>query len=223
METSLHRTLKGIYAESESATEVTLGDYRIDAICDGVLIEIQFGSLGVIRDKIKTLVKDHVVRVVKPIIAHKTIVKQDDPEGPVVSRRRSPKRGELLDIFGELVYFTSVFPHENLVMDVPLVSVEHWRLPPDPKRRRRRRRKSDFTPKDIVLSEIEATYEFATTHDLMKLISGYELEDPFDTADLATHLDRPRDVAQRIAYCLRKMGAVDTVGKRGNSILYRAA
>ena len=39
-----------------------------------------------------------------------------------------------------------------------------------------------------------------------------------------THLTHPlAHVAQRIAYCLRKMGAVRTIGKSGNAILYQVA
>jgi len=32
-----------------------------------------------------------------------------------------------------------------------------------------------------------------------------------------------RWIAQRIAYCLRKMGAVEQVGKQGNALLYQFA
>jgi hypothetical protein len=45
----------------------------------------------------------------------------------------------------------------------------------------------------------------------------------FHTAHLAERLNTPRWTAQRIAYCLRQMGAVEVVGKTGNAILYRYA
>jgi hypothetical protein len=44
----------------------------------------------------------------------------------------------------------------------------------------------------------------------------------FHTAHLAQRLKAPRWTAQRIAYCLREMGAVQIVGKRGNAIVYQA-
>ena len=110
METSLHRSLKQMYAPCESQTEVKLGSYRIDAVRDDELIEIQFASLSAIRPKIKDLLhKDHLVRVVKPVVVRKRIVRQKKPDGPILSRRLSPKRGELLDFFDELIYFVSVF------------------------------------------------------------------------------------------------------------------
>ncbi|MEZ6090295.1 MAG: hypothetical protein R3C05_20160 [Pirellulaceae bacterium] len=221
METSLHQSLKALYADGEANTEVKLGSYRIDAVRDHELIEIQFGSLSAIRPKIQSLLKRHDVRVVKPIILTKRIVRQAKADGPVVSRRLSPKRGELLDIFGELIYFTTVFPHRRLVIEVPMVHVQHWRLPPE--QRRRRRWKKDYKTKDYVLEGVEATHEFRTTRDLLRLIASDELPVSFDTAELADHLGRPRAVAQQIAYCLRKTGAVSACGKRGNAILYRAA
>ncbi len=41
--------LKEVYAGQGARLEAPLGDYRIDVVCDGELIEIQHGSLGAIR------------------------------------------------------------------------------------------------------------------------------------------------------------------------------
>ena len=114
METSLHRQLKTHYAAGSSQLEVACEGYRIDAIRGKELIEIQHGSLAAIRDKIAKLLTKHRVTVVKPIIARKKLIKLDKRGGEVVSRRLSPKRGQLLDIFDEMVYFTRVFPNRRL-------------------------------------------------------------------------------------------------------------
>ena len=113
METSLHRQLKQHYACDDSQVEVACEGYRIDAIRGGRLIEIQHGSLAAIRDKIAALLENHRVTVVKPIVALKHLIKLDQRGGTVVDRRKSPKRGQLLDVFEELVYFTRVFPHRQ--------------------------------------------------------------------------------------------------------------
>ena len=76
METSLHRELKLLYAGRKAQYEVSLAGYRIDAIARGRLIEIQHGSLGAIRDKIRDLLESHRVTIVKPIIATKVLVKK---------------------------------------------------------------------------------------------------------------------------------------------------
>lgn len=217
METSLHRQLKAHYARDESQIEVALGDYRIDAIRGGRLIEIQHGSLAAIRDKIANLLEEHRVTVVKPIVALKHLVKLDERGGEVLDRRRSPKRGQLLDVFDELVYFTRVFPHRRLVLEVALVEVEELRYPGHG--RRRRRRVNDFQVEDQRLVEIVETHAFRTLADLRKMLpSG--LPASFHTGHLAERLAVRRHIAQRIAYCLRETGAIHPVGKQGNAVLY---
>ncbi len=103
METSLHRELKTLFAGAEARVEVPLGSFRIDAVAGDELIEIQHGSLAAIRRKITRLLEQHTVRIVKPIVALKTLVKLRCRSGRVIQRRMSPKRGQLLDLFHELI------------------------------------------------------------------------------------------------------------------------
>ncbi len=217
METSLHRQLKEHYAVDVSQTEVACEGYRIDAVRGGRLIEIQHGSLGAIRDKIASLLKNHRVTVVKPIVALKHLVKLDARGGSVVDRRRSPKRGQLLDLFDELVYFTRVFPHKRLVLEVVLVEVDELRYPGHGKRRRRR--PNDFQVEDQQLVQIVDTHRFRTLADLRKLLPQ-GLPSAFHTGDMAEGLDVQRPIAQKMAYCLRETGAIHCVGKQGNAMLY---
>lgn len=221
METSLHRQLKAHYAGMEGRQEVVCRGYRIDAVCGDELVEIQHGSLVAIRDKIRRLLRQHRVRVVKPIVANKVLVKLDGRGGCELSRRRSPKRGALLDLFDELVYFTRVFPHERLTLEALLVDVEERRYPGCGKRRRRRPER-DFQVEDQVLTRIVAAHTFATTGDLLRLLPK-RLPPEFHTGHLAERLKAPRWTAQRMAYCLREMGAVTIAGKKGNAILYAKA
>jgi len=217
METSLHRELKVLYGGAGAEFEVSLGNYRIDAVRRGRLVEIQHGPLAAIRDKVQTLLADHRVTVVKPIVVRKLLVKQSAKGGPVVDRRRSPKRGRLLDLFGELVHFTRVFPHKRLTLEVPLLDIEEWRYPGHG--RRRRRRESDFQVEDQRLVSIAQTHRLRTCADLKRLIAWPGAR-PFHTGHLAESLDVERWIAQRIAYCFRQMGAIRQVGKQGNALLY---
>lgn len=216
METSLHRGLKEHYAGSAAQTEVRLDGFRIDAVVDGQLIEIQHGSLAAIRDKIRRLLDRHSVLVVKPIVARKVLVKEH-PRGP--RRRLSPKRGSLWDLFEELVYFTRVFPHPRLEVEVVLVEIEEWRAAGHGRRRRWRR--SDHVVVDQRLTAILEKRRVATAADLWSMLpAGLPIR--FHTGDLAELLSVRRDAAQRIAYCLRHCGAIRQVGKQGNALLYQA-
>jgi len=217
METSLHRDLKLIYAGADARVEIRLAGYRIDAVVGDELVEIQHGPLAAIRDKVRRLLKTHHVRVVKPIVASKQLVVRGKRDGRVARRRASPKHGRLLDLFDELIHFTNVFPHPRLTLEVPMVAVEEWRYPGHG--RRRWRRPDDLQVEDQKLVGIESQHQLSTLADLVALVAC-PLPTPFHTGDIATGLDIPRWLAQRIAYCLREMGAAAAVGKQRNTWLY---
>jgi hypothetical protein len=217
METSLHRQLKALYAHGDARLEVPLDDYRIDVVADGRLVEIQHGKLAAIRDKIGRLLERHQVTVVKPLIARKTVVRLDGPGGLVLGQRLSPRRCRPLDLFHELVYFTRVFPHPRLTLEAPLVEIEERRYPGHGRRRRWRR--SDHEIEDQQLIAVERTIRLVDRHDLLSLIPG-SLPLRFDSAAIARIAAVPRWVAQRVVYCLKKMGATREVGKVGNTRQY---
>jgi len=218
METSLHRQLKSFYAPNADCEEVTLGCYRIDAVDGDRLIEIQHGSLGAIRDKVKCLLKDYDVHVVKPIAIRKYLVKRQKKNGKPVSSRFSPQRGSVFDLFEDMVHFTNVFPHPRLTLEVALTIQEEHRLAKKP----RRWRGKDYRVQDRVLRSVEEQIELNTAADLLNLIPG-ELPAPFDTKHLAEAAGIPRWLAQKMAYCLRNTGAIVLAGKEKNSLLYEIA
>jgi len=220
METSLHQRLKHIYADDESQIERRVGRYIIDVIRDDELIEIQHASLSTISRKVQTLLKTHRVRVVKPLVIRKQLIRCASKGRQVVSRRKSPKRGHLLDVFDELIYFTRVFPHRNLVLEVPLIEIEEWSYPTPPSKKRRRRPPKKYQVEDQRLVRVIDVHEFRTSQDLASLLPDY-LPQPFDTEQLAKAMDTQRWIAQKVAYCLRHMKAIKCVGKKGNAILYR--
>jgi hypothetical protein len=217
METSLHQNLKRLYGRPGDRYEVALGHHRIDVVSGGRLIEIQLASLAALRDKVRALVQSHPVVVVKPIIVQKTLVKRASRNGSICSRRLSPKRGTILDLFEELVHFIRVFPHPRLTLEVPLIDIEEWRYPGHGRRRRRRR--EDFQVEDQKLVTVHETYSFRTAADLARLITR-PLPPQFHTGQLAEALRTPRWLAQKIAYCLRQTGVLREAGKKGNARLY---
>jgi hypothetical protein len=225
METSLHRQLKMHYAQEcmgaqrpgDARIEVRLGRYRIDVVRDEELIEIQHGSLAAIRGKIKTLLVKHRVRVVKPIVCRKHLVKRRAAGRRVIDRRLSPKRGSIYDLFHDMVYFCRVFPHQNLVLEVPLVEIEEWRYPGHG--RRRWRRASDHQVEDQKLLGVQQVHQFRTPSDLLALLPT-ELPSRFSTEQLAEVLDVHRSFARAVAYSLRETGAIRRVAKQGNAWLY---
>lgn len=220
METELHRALKDFYAAADGRVEVRVGRYRVDVVRDGRLLEIQHGSLAALRTKLRDLMLQHDVTVIKPIIARKVLVVQDARTGRVIRRRRSPKRGTTLDIFDELVYLRGIYPHPRLTLELVLVDIEEWRR--TARRTRRSPRSGGFQVEQQKLLRIVGCQRFRTADDLADMVT-VKLPDPFHTGHLARRMKIERWAAQRIAYCLRYAGAVQQVGKLGNSLLYRFA
>ena len=69
-ESSLHRSLKFQYSEFD--IEVPVGDYVCDGkTSQGELIEVQTGSFGPLREKVKILTRKNRVRIVHPIVYEK--------------------------------------------------------------------------------------------------------------------------------------------------------
>ncbi len=217
METTLHQQLKTLYAPGNAQTEVKLGKFRIDVVDQEQLIEIQHASLAAIRAKIQKLLQTYRVKVVKPVVERKYLVSLDRRNGRVKRRRLSPKRGVLLDVFDELTHFVPVYPHPNLILEVPLLDVEEYRYPGHG--RRRRWRQNDFVVQDRKLLKLKGKYQFRESVDLRRLIDRH-LPTPFDTANLADAMQINRGFAQRIAYCLVNTRAAARIGKRGNAWLY---
>jgi hypothetical protein len=217
METTLHRQLKERYATEGALLEQRLGRYRIDVLQPHQLVEIQLAPLAAIRDKIAALLKKHRVLVVKPIVARKHLVKTRRCGGRIISRRRSPKQGTLLDIFEDLVHFTRVYPHRRLTLEVLLVEIEERRYPGHG--RRRWRRDNDHQVEDQRLIDVRGVHAFRTAADLCQMLP-LALPQPFHSGQLSEQLGVARWIAQRMAYCLRETGAIQAVGKFRGAWLY---
>ena len=219
MESTLHQQLKEHYATC-GQTEVALGDYRIDAIRDHQLIEVQCASLSAIRKKCKVLLEHHSLCVVKPITFRTRIARAKKAGGPVISKRLSPKRGSLLELFEEMIYFIGIFPHPNLTLEVPLVNVVQKRIP---RKKNSRWWQKDYRVEDVTLESFETSIQLQTADDLLKTVQLPDNLDCFDTSKLAQILDRPRCFAQQVAYVLRKTGAIQQVTRKREGIIYRRA
>ena len=74
-------------------------------------------------------------------------------------------------------------------------------------------------PEERRLLKVADQRLFESPADFAALIPA-DLAEPFTTADLASAIDRPTGLAQRMAYCLREMGAIAHVGKSGKAFLY---
>lgn len=216
MATALHTQLKSHYVAAEDRHEVVVDPYRIDAIDNkGRLIEIQCASLSAVRDKIPRLLQSHQVILVKPLAARKRITTLHRQGGEVVSSRYSPVRQTLPYLFKELVHF-GAFPHPRLRLDVLLTEQEEIRVPPTAHSSWRKK----YSVAERSLVEIQQHIQLKTAADLWKALD-IQVSGEFTTADLAANSGMPVWLAQKAAFCFRRMDFFTVCGKQGNAITYR--
>lgn len=211
----LHAALKSWYSRPGDRREVPVGGFIIDIVRDGLLIEIQTASVSSLKRKLPALADHHPIRLVVPIPREKWIVKLAEDGFGRLSRRRSPKRGQIEDIFGELVSFPRLLAHPNFSLEVLLTQEEEVRRYDGSRGWRRR----GWVTHERHLLEVVDQQRFSTPAEMAELLPS-ALGEPFSTSDLAAAITRPRRLAQRMAYCLREMGEIQAVGKQGNAILY---
>lgn len=214
-EKSLHSSLKDWYAQPGDRKEVQVDGFHIDIVRNKLLIEIQTSNFSSQKRKLNALIEKHSLCLVFPIALEKWIVRLEADGMTQIGRRKSPKKGNLFHLFGELVSIPDLINHPNFSLEVLLTQEEEIRCN-DGKGSWRRKGLSIVDQRLIGVVEQSL---FRKPSDFLSLIP-LGMPEPFSTEDLAQGIDQPRWLAQKMAYCLRNMGAIDIAGKKGNSILY---
>ena len=213
-EKPLHASLKEWYALPEDQFEVAVDGFVIDIVRDDLLIEIQTGNLASIKSKLNKLARSHRVRLIYPIAQEKWIVKlaKDDASGP--TRRKSPKRGRVEDLFWEMVSFPQLLLNPNFSLEVLMIREEELRRFEG----KRRWRKGGWATQERRLLGVEEQRSFEETSDWGAFLPE-ELE-TFTAKDLAEAIGVRNRLAQRMVYCLRHVRVIELLGKQGRANLY---
>ena len=214
-EKSLHADLKEWYAQPGDRLEAEVDGYVIDILQDRQLVEIQTRNFASIKHKIADLTTRHPIRVVHPIAKEKWIVKLPMNGIGSLIRRKSPKQGQVIEIFKELVSFPELLISPNFSLEVLMIQEEEVRRYVGKHRWRTR----GWAVEERRLLGVLESHLFEGPESIQKLISP-GLPEQFTTQELADVMGEPRRLAQRAAYCARKMGIIQEVGKRGRSHLY---
>lgn len=213
-EGALHAALKEWVAQPGDQREAPVGRYVVDVVHEDLLVEVQTGSLGAIREKLCALCAEHRVRLVYPIIGEKMIVRLDPESGEEIGRRRSPLHGSWPMLFDELVYAPRLVEHPSFELQAVLVDVEELRCA-DGKGRWRNRGVSILEQRPRQIREARL---FRSGADLAALLPA-DLPAAYTHRELAAALGVRLATAQRASYCLRKLGILRAVGRRGRAML----
>ncbi|MEM7796749.1 MAG: hypothetical protein AAF579_20115 [Cyanobacteria bacterium P01_C01_bin.118] len=213
-EKPLHASLKQWYAQPGDRFEVAVDGFVIDIVRDHQLLEIQTGNFAAIRSKLTKLVKMHPVRVIYPIAQEKWIIKLS-ADNQANSRRKSPKKGRVEDVFKEMVSLPQLVLNPNFSLEVLMIQEEEVRRF---KEKRRWRRHGWCTEERRLLAVVER-HLLETPADWLSFLPK-DME-TFTTRNIADAIGIRRDLAQKIAYSLRKARLIELIGKQGRGNLYR--
>jgi hypothetical protein len=213
-EKPLHASLKQWYAQPGDRFEVPLDGFVIDIVRDNVLLEIQTRHFGAIKSKLATLVSSHRVRLIYPIPQEKWIVQSPTAANAFGTRRKSPKRGRVEDLFRELVAIPHLLSQQNFSLEVLLTKEEERRRFD----RRRRWRTGGWVTEERRLLDVVERRVFEGPGSWLALLPFQD--EPFTSKDLAQAIGVRLDLAQKMTYSLRQAGLIQALGKRSRATLY---
>ena len=213
-ETALHAALKAWYARPGDEWEAQVAGYFVDLRRGDTLIEIQTRNFSAIKRKLARLLDAYAVRLVHPVAQEKFIVREAK-NGQVLSRRKSPKRGQAVALFDELVSIPELAAHPRFSLEIVLTREEEIRREGRGGSWRRR----GWKISDRRLLDVLGRLEFNAPRDYAAFLPA-ALPQAFTTRDLAELGGYPLYLAQKMAYCLRRTGVLEAVGKRRHAALY---
>jgi len=217
-ESPLHAALKAWVAQPGDRFEVVVDGFVVDIVRGDQLIEVQTGNFSSVRDKLRCLAPRYPLRLVYPVAQEKWIVKEPPQAEGQPTRRKSPRKGRVEDLFAQLVSFPELMREPRFSLQVLLIQEEEQRRYDGRKGWRRR----GWVTGERRLLQVLEEHCFAGAEELADLLPA-DLPAPFGSADLAEALGRPRRLAQKMIYCLRQMGVISVVGKEARALLYARA
>ncbi|MBU3127512.1 hypothetical protein LGL55_14300 [Clostridium tagluense] len=213
-EKSLHSSIKQWYAIPGDRLEVKVDKYIIDLVREDSLIEIQTRNFSAIGNKLRELVKYNMVTLVHPIAIEKYIVTMDDSD-KVISRRKSPKKGKLVDLFDELIRIPDLIDEEKFILEILMTKEEEIRC----KDGKGSWRRKGISIVDRKLVQVVEKVTFKEGKDFLMFLPE-ELPGNFTNKDLAKILKVTVYKARKVTYCLRKMKIIKEVGKLRNELIF---
>ena len=216
-EKPLHASLKQWIAKPGDQFEVPLDGFFIDVVRGDLLIEIQTGGFSPLKRKLRKLTKSYQVRLVYPIPAEKWLIQQPKLGIGKPKRRKSPKRGNVYQVFKELVSFPDLMKSPNFSLQVVMTQEEELRK--FEAKKRRRRYQKQWRLEERRLLDVASSHLFESVADICALLPA-DLPDQFTTKDIADGLAQPAWLVQKMVYCLRTMEGIQLVGKQGRFLLY---
>ncbi len=214
-EKTLHAVLKHYFEPNELNHEIKLGTHYADILnCDGIT-EIQTRQWNKLRGKLKAFLPENIVTLVYPVAFTKWLLWLDQETGEVSKRRLSPKKGSAYEIFPELYKIKSFLKDDNLRLCIVYVDIEEYRLLNGWSTDRKRGSwRHDRIPKAL-----QKTVYINNFRDYVYLIPE-NLPQHFTSKEFSKTSGLSISSAQTALNILYHVGAVERIGKTGNTFIY---
>ena len=216
-ESSLHRSLKILYAGTEAGAELEarVGGYVCDAVTGtGTIVEVQTGSFAPLKKKLAVLKKAGAVNVIYPVMLVKYL-ETFAPDGALLTARRSPRKGSEWDVFRALVYAPEIITMRRVTVSLALVEVKETRVADGEGSWRRR----GISIKDRSLVAQKGVVVLSSKKDYLRFVP-FKKGQLWTAKDLAEKASLKLPLAQKCVFTLTKAGVIRREGRRGRSYLY---
>ncbi|MBP5569016.1 MAG: hypothetical protein J6X54_07320 [Treponema sp.] len=202
-ESSLHNSLKLYYANKfNGLTEVQKDGHIYDVIAsNGHIYEIQTKNLSALLPKIQdTIKRKNKITIVHPLIITNKIYLTDE-NGELISKRKSPKKGCIYDLFNELTKIYPVLLNKYFSLEVVLIDMIEHRIRTSNEvqsKNQRRRYKKNWLKVNKRLENIIQTITFKTKKDYLTLLPK-ALPQEFSAKELKKALQADKTIPSRAA------------------------
>ena len=214
-ESSLHKTLKYQYTGPGGKTEAPAGDYVADGIrSDGEYIEVQTGSFGPLKKKVKELSACGKVRIIHPVAVVKKI-EVYSPKRKLLYKRKSPVHGSIWNIFDALLYAPELPLIKGVSIEIVLAEITEKRIK-DGKGSWRRKGISKW---DRELAIWHESIPLSKPADYRRFIP-FKKGEEFTVSSFAQQAGISKITAQKALYVLTKMKITEKTSKKGRAWVY---
>ncbi|MDF2483993.1 MAG: hypothetical protein K0R46_161 [Herbinix sp.] len=218
-EKTVHSVLKYYISPNHLNHEIRVGGFVAD-ICTGTeIIEIQTRQFDKLRRKLQTFLSFAPVTVVYPIPNTKWIRWVNPQTGEISPRRKSPKPGSPYSIFPELYKIKEYLVHPNLKLKIVMMDLEEYRFLDGWSQDK----KKGSTRSDRIPTELMKELEISSNATGYQVLIPEALEYEFTAKEFKKASRLSLQVSRTALHVLNYVGAVERIGKKGNTFIYRRA
>lgn len=214
-ESELHRQLKYLYAERyRGSVEQQTDGYVVDVAAEDQLIEIQTANFSHIVGKFRSLLKNHRVRLIYPLVIEKQL-QVLSADGSVLRERKAPLRPHLSQAGSELMRICEVAGDPNLTVEILQVRILERRIDDGTGSWRRK----GLRIASRTLLETVDSIELQTIESYTRLLPE-GLPRCFTNRMISQRAGIPVTRVRKLTWFLRRIGAIEPQGKLGREIVY---